>query len=199
MYWTAWDRCAARGRPEVERPEVDRLVRRPVHEVEGDAEEALLGDVLPTQVHFDHAVADKHALQQRAAVTRPRIEPGHGAVALFLDRQAAVEDLRALGVGQPPEVGCDGFQRLGERGCGQADGQCGCGEDGAGRSWHGIVLLPVLRREAGRKGSAADEPAVTTRDTVPGSAGPCGSSCGHGTARESGCPAAPRRIGPRWR
>ncbi len=62
------------GGPEVERPEVDRVERRPVDDVEGDAEEALLGDVFALQIDLDDPLAELDPYQQGASVARPRVQ-----------------------------------------------------------------------------------------------------------------------------
>lgn len=100
-------------RPEIERTEVDRLVPRPIDDVEGDAQEAPLGDILAPQIHVDHAVAELHAVEQRAAVASTGVQARHRALAFLLGRQAAVEDLRALSTGQTRQIGLDWCRGLG--------------------------------------------------------------------------------------
>ena len=92
------------GGAEVERPEVHRVQRCPVDDVEGDAEEALLGDVLALQIDFDDALTELDPVEQGAAVARARVEAGDRPAVLLRHRQRPVVDLGALAVAQPREV-----------------------------------------------------------------------------------------------
>ena len=75
---------------EVERTEIDRVVRGAIEAVKCHAQEALLLDVLPAYVQLDRAVGELDALHVRHAFagalgqthTFPRAvrEPTHGAV-----------------------------------------------------------------------------------------------------------------------
>jgi len=109
----------------VERPEVDGVVGRPIHEVERDADEARLSFVLSAQVQIDGALAEHHAIDEDAAVAGPRIEVDHGAVSFFLHRDAPVERLSRLTVRESGEVGLDRFAHLCEGGRRHLDQQQG--------------------------------------------------------------------------
>ena len=97
---------------EVERPEVHRVERRPVDDVEGDAEEALLGDVLALQVDLDDALAELDPVQDDPPIARPRVEASDGTAFLAGCRERAVEDLPAPSVGQPCKIRSDAVRRL---------------------------------------------------------------------------------------
>ena len=96
---------------EIERPEVDGVERRPVDDVEGDAEETLLGDVLALQVDLDHALAEQDAAEQDSPVAGARVQARHRSAFLAGCRERAVEHLGTLPIGEPGEV------RRDRRGC----------------------------------------------------------------------------------
>ena len=66
--------------------------------VEGDAEEALLRDILAAQVDLDDALAELDPFQDDPAIARPRVEASNGAAFLAGHSQGPVEDLRDLAV-----------------------------------------------------------------------------------------------------
>lgn len=131
------------GGPEVERAEVDRVERRPVDDVERDAEEAPLGHVLALQVDLDHPFAELDPVQQDAPVARPRVEPDDGVAVLRGHGERAVEDLRAPPVGEPREVRRHRRRRLG-RAVARARDERHCRQDQSAHRVHGPFRSAVV-------------------------------------------------------
>src|ERR1051325_7720361 len=104
---------------EVERAEVDCVISRFIHSMKSYAHEALLLNVLPSDIELDRAVAELDSWQVRYAFARAFAQPKTRSRPVTETARGAVEDLETLAAGQRGQFGLEGSLLTGNAGSGE--------------------------------------------------------------------------------
>src|SRR2546426_4670052 len=107
---------------EVERAEVDGVVSRPVRSTKGNTDEALLLNILASDIEFDRAVAELDSLQVRYAVARAFAQTKTRSRPVTEAARGAVEDLQTVAVGKLGQIGLERPLLTGNAGSGEEAG-----------------------------------------------------------------------------
>src|SRR5262249_39626621 len=146
-YCTAWLRPTGIRRPEIERTEIDGVIRREIGAVKRDAHETLLRDILAADIDVDGAVAEVDSRPERDPLACRLAQSSAFPRAVDERRGRAVEQLQALAVREAAEIGRERFGLTGRPQDGRETEHAGIRRDDELTSVHD-VLRPLYGSSA---------------------------------------------------